>query len=164
MYRSDIDALKQHIQSLLAAHPELLDDNILRSDMLEGETDLHRVLSHLIRRLGETEVQNGALKAYIAELHERKERLVHRMDVIRSTIKSLMESAQLTKVELPEALLTVSVGQPKVIIVDEEKIPDGFMRIKREPDKVALRAYLASVGTIDGATLSNRETVLTVRK
>jgi hypothetical protein len=47
-----------------------------------------------------------------------------------------MQLANLKKLERPTGTLSIANGRPKVIITDESLLPKGFMRIKKEPDKV----------------------------
>ncbi len=46
--RVDVDALRQSIDALLITYPELAEDEQLRADMLDGETDLALVLARLV--------------------------------------------------------------------------------------------------------------------
>jgi hypothetical protein len=67
------------------------------------------------------------------------------------------------KVELRQATLSIRAGTPRVIITDEARLPEDCIRIKREPDKVAIKEHLARGEPVAGAEMSNREEVLAVR-
>ena len=68
-----------------------------------------------------------------------------------------MNTAELKRAELPEATLSVRSGQPKVLIINEQEIPDEYMRIKKEPDKTRIKAALSGNQNVPGAALSNVE-------
>jgi len=75
----------------------------------------------------------------------------------------LMEMARLPKIELVPATLSIRAGQPRVIVTDEAVLPDNCVRIKREPNKIAIKELLGRGEQIAGAELSNSEPSLTVR-
>lgn len=158
-----IDFVKSQIANLLASFPEMEDDEILRRDSLEGETDATKLLSRLIRVRNETQAQVQGLSEYAKELAERKSRLERRADACRSMAFQILDAANISSFVLPEATLTVQAGQRSVVITDEAKLPDKFIRTKREPDKTALKEALKSGETIDGAELSNATPYLTIR-
>jgi hypothetical protein len=75
----------------------------------------------------------------------------------------LMTHAGLRRVVLPEATLSIRAGQPRVIITDEAALPPDCVRVRTEPDKVAIKDRLMRGEPVPGATLSNSESVLSVR-
>src|SRR5262245_8580308 len=117
--RFDVDTVRQQIANLLVMHPELAEDDVLRADMVEGSTDAHEFLSSLTRKIGEDEAAAAGLEEYRHDLLVRKARLEHRAEVLRALAFKVMQAADLKKVELPEATLSVRNGTPKVIITDE---------------------------------------------
>ena len=160
--RLDIAALQAEINKLLADHPELAEDEILRADMIEGATDAYDFLAMLVRKMGEAKALELGVEAYADELLARRNRFMHRRDRLRELIFKVMNSARLTKVELPEATLSIRAGQAKVIIVDELEIPEEYLRIKTEPDKIKIKAALQNNEHVPGAMLSNVEPVLAI--
>jgi hypothetical protein len=50
-----------------------------------------------------------------------------------------------------------------VVITDPEAIPGAFMRVRREPDKTAIGAAIASGADIPGAEMRNGLPALTIR-
>ena len=81
---------------------------------------------------------------------------------LRSLIHKVMDTAGLRKRELPEATVSVRAGQPKVLIIEEELIPDEFCRIKREPDKTRIKAAIQAHEQVPGCSLSNAEETLAI--
>jgi len=73
-----------------------------------------------------------------------------------------MEIAEIRKVELPVATLSIGNKAASVIITDETLLPDNLVRIKREPNKTEIKKALEA-GPVAGAMLSNGGTTLMVR-
>lgn len=154
--------VSDQITALLLAHPELEDDDILRADMIEGETGINDFLSEIVRKIGEAESYSAGLQTYIDQMHRRIGRLEGRITALRSLIFKIMSAGDLKSVKLAEATLTIRAGTAKVIIVDEKLIPTLFMRVKREPDKKLIKEALLAGSPVAGAELSNAEPVLSI--
>ena len=73
-----------------------------------------------------------------------------------------MEAADVRKMEFATATLSLMNTPPQVVILNEHEIPDDFMRIKKEPNKVLLKEMLEKMD-VRGATLSNGGTSLVIR-
>lgn len=161
--RLDPNIIRQQIANLLTTCPELAEDDVLRADMVEAETDAHTFLSIITRKIGETKALSDGANGYAAELLERCGRLDRRVESLRKFIFQIMEAAALKSAELPEATLSIRAGQQKVLITDETQIPDALFKIKREPDKTAIKEKLKSGEIVAGAQLSNAEPSLSIR-
>jgi hypothetical protein len=74
-----------------------------------------------------------------------------------------MQQAEVKKLELVRATLSVRSGVPHVIITDEAALPDNCVRIKREPNKVLIKELIDQGVPVAGATLSNAEPILAIR-
>lgn len=163
MKRLDPAFVQLEISQLLAAYPELAEDEVLRADMVEGSTDAHAFLSEVVRRIQAAAATQLGIKAYVAELRERSDRLERREEALRGLAFKVMNTAQLGKAELPEATLSIRQGPRKVVVVNEAEIPDGCVRIKREPDKIQIKQMLQAGDHVPGCVLSNAEPVLAIR-
>lgn len=160
--RLKADEIKRTIEFLLAAYPEMGEDEALRIGMIEGETDAFEFLSKLTRKIGEAKALTEGTDLYIKELRERTARVDRRIEGLRFLAFKVMEAADLKKAELPEATLSIRNGVPKVVITDEAALPDILCRIKREPDKTKIKELLER-GPVNGAVLSNAEPTLSIR-
>lgn len=159
----DIADFKAKVHELFAAYPELEDDEQLRADMIEAETDLHQLVARLVKmKLDARELATGA-KVRKAEIAERQARFERKEDGYTTLLKSLMLAADLDKIALPEA--TVSVTKPRVIveITDEAEIPQGFVEIRRVPKKSEIKAALEAGEEVPGAALGLSSEGLMVR-
>ena len=102
-----------------------------------------------------------AVTSTIENLKARKTRFERRDIAMRALMFSALQWADLRKAELPEATLSIRDGVAKVVIVDEEQIPDDFMRIRKEPNKSTIKDALTSgMQEVPGAAMSNVEPVL----
>lgn len=97
------------------------------------------------------------------EMSERRDRYGRQQEAARDGIFRIMQAAELTKLELPEATLSVRPGAVRVVITDEADLPDSFVRVKREADKAAIKDALKAGQFVPGAALSNGGPTLHVR-
>lgn len=156
------EALKQRIEVILNHYPELKEDEDLRMDTLEGATDLKDVLQRAALNVLIYSEETESCGKTISRLMGRKERFKKRTEFYRQVIQELMEMADLKKMALPEATITIQNAPPKVVITDEEKLPDEVMKVSVSIDKVKLKEMLKE-GPVDGAELSNGGTMLVIR-
>lgn len=155
-----IASLQGEIASLLARYPELAEDEDLRADMLEGETDLHAVIEKLLGMAREAESMCEAIAARRGALGERLVRYEAKELAMREIIQTLMDRAGLQKLQLPEATLSISYRKPSPVVTDEAALPDEFCKIVRKPDM----AKIKEAETLPpGVAMGNGKSVLTIR-
>lgn len=165
MNRLDPVFVRMQIEALRVSHPDIwdADDEKLLADMLEGETGLHEFLAAAIDRMLDADAKADGIQLLIDEWKARSARFVQRSDALRALAFKLMQQAGVRKIELVPATLSIRTGTPKVIVTDEAALPPACIRIKREPDKIAIRDHLARGEQVPGAELSNSEPQLAVR-
>jgi len=167
--RLDPTFVRAQIESLRISHPGIWDDGDeqLLLDSLEGETDFHRFLTAVVRRMRASDGLAAGAAAEVEELvapsKARQQRFEQRSEAMRTLAFKLMTAAEVRKVELPLATLSIRPSQRKVIVTDEAAIPDQYCRIKREPNKPIIKEHIEQGINVPGAELSNREDVLAVR-
>jgi hypothetical protein len=153
----------REINMLLAEYPQLVDDEELFRDTLEGNTRFNEIMDRLLSEMRDNETLAEASAARIGKIRERQTRLTHRMNFYRGLMHRLLTLTGLKSVALGEAKISVVKSSDKVIITDENAIPDEFVKITREPNKTAIKNALKSGQYIPGATLSNGGTSISVR-
>jgi hypothetical protein len=161
--RIDANFVQQQINHLHEAFPEIWDDPILLADVIEGQTDLFDLMANMIDRQHADEDMTVALASRVDTYEARSKRFKQRIEALRGFMFKLMQQHNIPKLELATATLGIRLGPAKVIIVDEAALPDDCIRIKREPDKVAIKERLQRGEHVEGATLSNQEPVLSIR-
>ena len=151
------------IDALRVAYPDIADDEDQWLLTLESETDLHQFLAVAVRRICEAGAFIEGIDDLIHDLKVRQDRFERRSDAMRGLAFRVMNIAEVRKVELAQATLSLRNGAPKVIVTDEARLPEDCIRIKREPNKIAIKERLERGEHVDGAELSNAEPGLLVR-
>lgn len=163
----EISQLKATIESLIAAYPELAEDEILRADMINGETDILGVVSELIEKTANASAMQEALAIRQKEISARKSRFATQEEALRRLVSQIMETANLKSLKLPEATLSMTYRQPRLIVTDETLLDEQFKIIVTtlKPNMDALKEEHAKSGiTPRGTTLTNGSSTLTIRK
>lgn len=159
----DVTVLEREFADLVAAYPELAEDEELRADTIEGETDAYRVLGKIVAIERDANSMIAAIAERAKELSSRKDRYTRRKDAMRSLLLRLLKAADLNKVSLPEATVSIGKGRASVEIVDADLLPDNVIKLKREPDKTAIKAELEAGNEVPGAVLAVGGETITVR-
>jgi hypothetical protein len=155
--------VRAQIDALRVAYPQIENEEDQWLLTLESETDVVELLTVAVDRLQDARALINGIGQRISELKVRQDRLDQRCEAMRSLAFKVMTWAEVKKLELAEATLSIRAGQPKVIITDEAALPIDCVRIKREPDKTAIKDHLARGEQVPGAELSNAEPTLAVR-
>lgn len=159
----DIAAFKAQWADLLAAYPELADDEDLRADVLEGETDAHRLVSMMVRRRREAQALASAGKEIRSDQSERIARFERQADGYAALIKTVMQAADLQKLVLPEATVSITKPRTKVEIREVNDLPQGFYAVERRPKPAEIKAALEAGEQVPGAELVLGDEGLMVR-
>lgn len=162
--QQDVNLLRQMIERLLLEYPDIAEDEILRADMLQGETDLFGLLTELHRRREDNKALIEGTQARMEDLSSRKKRFGARVDFLTRLMQSLLEAADLRKVELPEMTLSLR-NNPQVMMgnPDPYALPDELVNIKREVNRAKIKDALREGKQVDGCYLSNAAPSLMVR-
>lgn len=162
--RINPEIVRQQLANLKLLHPELLEDEEAWLISLESETRFEDLLTQLVRRIEDTKALAEGTGGRLEELKARKDRLLHRMENLRNLLFKLMESAELAKLELAEATITVRKGQPQLVgEPDPATLPDEFCKISRTPDRTAIKDALKTGKEVPGFSLSNAQPSLSIR-
>ena len=155
--------IERQMARILTENPDLQDDEESRLITLESETDGVEALRSLVKDMMVADAFASGLAGMIEDMEARKARFVKRVTTYRALIERIMSAADISKLPLPEATLSLRPSPPRVVIANEAAIPDEYWRTKREPNKTAIKDALRDGVTIPGAFLSNGEPALSVR-
>lgn len=156
--------IRQTIENLKISHPDLLADDEAWAATLESETDFNEILTTIVRRIEDTKALVIGTKDRFEELSARKARFEHRVETLRELAFKIMHAAELAKVELPEATLSLRAGTQQLIgEADPKDLPDALCKISRNPDRTAIKDALKTGQTVPGYQLSNSPPSLTIR-
>ena len=160
-----IDLTKMQVSAIAAMlRDELGDDERAYLDTLEGETDLHEISRKLLDEIEQDEGVQVVLAEQIAARNERKQRAAKRIEAHRTALMALMECAQVDKLPLPEATLSVRKVSPKPVVTDPEAVPDAFCKITKKPDMAAIKAAVEQGASLPGVSLDNGGSSITIRR
>lgn len=160
---ADATFVKKQIANLIEAYPEIQDDEELLADMLEGETDLHRVISKAVSKKLDAKTMVQALKAREADMKERRSRFERQDELFTALISQMMEIAGLKKLALPEATVSMTSPRDSVEILDIDALPQGFFKVERKALSKEILAAIKAGEAIPGAALRTGESGLMVR-
>lgn len=160
----DINKTRNEIIILLREHPELQEDDILRADMIEGQTDAFDLVRLLLRQIRWARAHCTGIAELIKEYKLTLDRAEMHEPRIKKALMTIMDTAGLKKLPpFPEGTVFIAAGRPKVIITDEAQLPLQYIRVKEEPDREAIGEALRGGTEVPGATLSNSEPAITIR-
>lgn len=163
IYRATI-ALRAVREQLIAVDPTIVEDLELFQDTLDGEAgNAIDILADMVRAALDAETMSEALKARAATMAARSSRLERRNAALRKAVLDTLVAINLPRLVREDFTASFGPGRQKVLITDETALPDTLMRITRTPDKELIGDLLKANKPVKGATLSNGETVLTVR-
>jgi len=150
------------IRDRIRAEDPQIDEQTL-ADTVEGLTDLHEIITAIIRSVLADEALATGLKSRIADMQERLGRLQDRASKRRRIAKDVMIDLDIKKITAPDFSVSIRPGLPSLII-DEAAVPSIYWqpsapRLKRQE----LLSELKDGSEIEGVALSKPEPVLSVR-
>jgi Siphovirus Gp157 len=151
------------VRDRLRAEDPQIDEQTL-ADTVEGLTDLHEILTAIIRAALADEALATGLKGRIAEMEDRLARLQDRASKRRQIAKEVMVELDLKKLAAPDFTASIRPGLPALMVIDEAAVLSIYWE-PRDPrlNRQGLLADLKQGTEITGVTLSNPEPVLSVR-
>lgn len=156
--------IRQQIENLKIAYPELMDDDEAWILTLESETNIDAVLTEIVARIEDTKGLVVGMKDRFDELKARKERFEHRVEYLRELLFKIMSAAEIAKRELPLATLSLRAGSQQLVgEADPATLPDTLCNISRNPNRTAIKDALKTGVTVPGYSLSNSPPSLSIR-
>jgi Siphovirus Gp157 len=151
------------IRDRLRTDDPQIDEQTL-TDTVEGLTDLHEILSAIIRAALADQALATGLEGRIGEMEARRDRLQDRATKRRQIAKDVMIELDLKKLSAPDFTASIRPGTPALMVIDEAAVPSIYWE-PREPrlNCQELANDLKQGAEIAGVTLSNPDPVLSVR-
>ena len=151
------------LRDRLQAEDPSLDERTL-ADTVEGLTDLHEVVTAIIRAALEDEALVAALKCRLADMQGRLDRLQDRASKRRQIARDVMAELDLKKITAPDFTVSLRPGTASLTVINEDAVPSIYWT-PSEPrlNRQRLAHELKGGAEIEGVTLSNPEPVLSVR-
>ena len=151
------------IRDRIRADDPQIDEQTL-ADTVEGLTDLHEIVTAIIRSALADEALATGLKCRIADMQDRLDRLQDRASKRRQIAKDVMVELDLKKITAPDFTVSIRPGTPALLVLDEAAVPSIYWE-PRDPrlNRQGLLSDLKDGADIKGVALSNPEPVLSVR-
>ena len=140
------------------------EDEEMIATAVEGETGLIEAISSAVDRISEINSHREALEGRIKAMSERRDRFEDQASRIKAAIHVAMGQAELPKLELPQATISLRAVPPKLEVTDEAAIPSKFWKAQDPKlDKKAVLDALKSKEDVPGAVLSNGGQTISIR-
>jgi Siphovirus Gp157 len=151
------------IRDRLRTEDPQIDEQTL-ADTVEGLTDLHEILSAVIRAALADQALASGLDGRIGEMQARRDRLQDRATKRRQIAIDVMVELDLKKLSAPDFTASIRPGTPALMVIDEAAVPSIYWE-PREPrlNRQELVTHLKQGAEIAGVSLTNPEPVLSVR-
>src|SRR5450830_1981609 len=151
------------IRDRIRAQDPQIDEQTL-ADTVEGLTDLHEILTAIVRAVLADEAMAIGLKCRISDMQGRLDRLQDRAAKRRQIAKDVMVDIDLKKLNAPDFTASIREGIPSLMVINEDAVPSIYWQLS-EPrlERHELAYELKQGAEIAGVTLSNPEPVLSVR-
>ena len=151
------------IRDRIRAQDPQIDEQTL-ADTVEGLTDVHEIISAIIRAALSDEALVLGLKCRISDMQCRLDRLEDRASNRRQIARDVMVELDLKKLNAPDFTASIREGTAGLMVLDEEAVPSIYWQPSEPRLKRQELAYELKQGAeIAGVTLSNPEPVLSVR-
>ena len=147
---------------LIEADPEIDDTTLF--DTLDGATNLTEALGEVIRAALYEEALAVGLRARLADMKKRLERIENASARKREVSLGVMEDAGIEKIHAADFTASLRVSQPGVEVVNEAEIPEPYWI--PQPPKLDRKGVLDALkgGTmVPGATFANSKVSLAIR-
>src|SRR4029077_14949980 len=125
---TQLDFAAIHYRSLrdrIRAQDPQIDEQTL-ADTVEGLTDLHEIVTAIIRSALADEALATGLKSRMADMQERLDRLQDRASERRQIAKDVMRELDLDKDTAPDSAVSIHPGLPSLMVIDEAAVPSIY--------------------------------------
>lgn len=129
---------------------------ILKEELLEElERNKEELLEDAALTIKNLNAELDALRNEIKQMTERKQRAERNIDTLKKVLK---ESLNGEKIKTPRVQVTYRKSQ-SVNILNLDKIPSKFIKIKKEADKTAIKKALKA-GEVEGAEVIQNTSII----
>lgn len=138
--------------------PEALADSL---EGLEGEIEIKA--QALLQVVAGMEGDTVAIDAEIKRLQDRKRVIQNRANRLRDYLYRNMVATGISKIDCPLFHITLTKPRPTVVIEDESRIPDQYMKTTKAPVKADILKALKAGEDVPGCVLGESKQGLIIR-
>lgn len=157
-----ITQLRAAHAALIEEHPGLATDDDFLADVIEGSTDAFEIMERLVIERREALANGEAMDKLANDYAALSDRWTMRAEARRKLMGLVLDATGLRKMSTPAGTVSMSPGRVSLALADDFTTPQGYARIKVEPDKAAIKAALEAGGTMPGASLVTGKPIVKV--
>jgi ribosomal protein L12E/L44/L45/RPP1/RPP2 len=159
--------LEQRIDDLIS-HPDMDPENeTLKADMLEGETNLDVIMGQIVQERilarADYNAAQEAKRAMIERMDARAERARKREETCNAMIGDIFDHAKIQSYKTGAGTVSRRSVEWSLQLDEGFEPPQGYARVKVEPDKAAIKAALDNGERMPGARLVRGKPFIVVR-
>lgn len=156
-----LSALHSGVQRLAETEPDIDIDPF--TDLPAEAHAVEEAIVKICRAAREAESLAEAAKKMAQQTAGRAARFEWQSDQYRGVAFAALDALGKRKIVAPDLTVSIRDGRPSVVITDETKLADEYVRVTRTPDKAAIGEALRQGVVVDGAELANGMPTLSIR-
>ena len=118
----------------------------------------------LARKVFDNDAEAELLRNRAKELSEKAQRREKNTERLKQYMMKLMDKAGHQKLKDEEFTVSISEREGGLVVIDVEKLPLNFTRLKKEADKTAINKSFKSTGEIpDGCEVAEKTRFIQIR-
>jgi hypothetical protein len=139
------DLTRMQVESVMLNLRDAFDeDEQLKLDTLEGETNLFELARRILDGIESDEGDSAALAEQMEARKVRKDRCSARIKARRQALIDLMACAEIDKLPLPEATLSVRQTAAKLAVNEAAGVPDEYSIPVMKPSMDLIKAAFST--------------------
>ena len=132
----------EYMELLNMAEEEEIDPQVL-ADTLEGmDGELEQKAENYAMMINTLNGQADMLSAEIKRLTERKKTIENNSKRMKESLENAMNSTGKRKFKTLLFSFGIQKNPPVLVVDDEDKVPEEFVKVKKEIDKAALKKFV----------------------
>ena len=159
-FKANLDAIKAVASAIDEEHP---DDEQLKLDMLEGETDFNEYMNKVLYKRATVLEDIKGKKFLIDCLKKRIKSDEKKVESINGFVDMLLHVASIKNFKGLVTTVSRHAVKPKPVVTDEDLLPSKYIKIKRTVDKVAINNAIKEGAVISGVSMDNGGETLSFR-
>lgn len=159
MSNTTLKELTAEFEAVLALALEEDDGEELAGKLAEIDMAIEDKADNYAVIIADLTAQEAKLKAEIDRLTKRRQTLRNNAERMKKSLQIAMETVGKEKMKTDYYSYTIQKNPPKLILDDEEIVPEDYFVTRRELDKVSLKDALKAGQEVRGAHLEQTESL-----